>query len=29
MTDRSGLFAGDNPFDIVRAWLAEAQKVEP
>jgi pyridoxamine 5'-phosphate oxidase len=29
MADRSGLFAGDNPFDIVRAWLAEAQKVEP
>lgn len=29
MADRSGLFAGDNPFDIVRAWLAEAQEVEP
>jgi len=28
MTDRSGIFAGDDPFDIVRAWLAEAQESE-
>lgn len=28
MTDRSGIFAGDNPFDIVRAWLVEAQVSE-
>ncbi len=29
MADRSGIFAGDDPFDIVRAWLAEAQASEP
>lgn len=29
MTDRIGIFAGDNPFDIARAWLAEAQVSEP
>ena len=28
MTDRSGKFAGDNPFEIVRAWMAEAEKAE-
>ena len=28
MKDRSGIFAGDNPFDIVRAWLVEAQASE-
>jgi len=28
MTDRTGIFAGDDPFDIVRAWLAEAQETE-
>ena len=28
MTDRSGLFAGDDPFEIARAWLAEAEKTE-
>jgi pyridoxamine 5'-phosphate oxidase len=28
MTDRTGIFAGDDPFDIVRAWLAEAQDSE-
>ena len=29
MTDRSGIFAGDDPFRIARAWLAEAADVEP
>jgi pyridoxamine 5'-phosphate oxidase len=29
MADRTGIFAGDNPFDIVRAWLAEAETTEP
>lgn len=29
MSDRSGIFAGDDPFDIARAWLAEAEKSEP
>ncbi len=29
MTDRSGIFAGDNPFAIVRSWLAEATEQEP
>ncbi len=27
--DRSGIFAGDDPFAIVRRWLAEAVKSEP
>jgi len=27
--DRTGIFAGDNPFAIARSWLAEAEKVEP
>ncbi len=27
--DRSGLFAGDDPFFIAQAWLAEAEKTEP
>ncbi len=27
--DRSGIFAGDDPFTIARAWLAEAEPVEP
>ncbi len=26
---RSGIFAGDDPFVIARAWLAEAEKSEP
>ncbi|WP_424932494.1 pyridoxamine 5'-phosphate oxidase [Amaricoccus macauensis] len=26
--DRSGIFAGDDPFAIARAWLAEAEKSE-
>lgn len=29
MTDRSGIFDGDNPFEIARSWLAEAEAVEP
>jgi pyridoxamine 5'-phosphate oxidase len=29
MTDRSGIFAGDDPFAIARAWLAEAEGSEP
>lgn len=29
MSDRSGIFAGDNPFDIARRWLAEATDTEP
>ena len=29
MTDRSGIFAGDDPFAIARAWLAEAEATEP
>ncbi|MDR7124834.1 pyridoxamine 5'-phosphate oxidase [Pseudotabrizicola sp. 4114] len=27
--DRSGIFAGDDPFAIARAWLAEAEASEP
>jgi len=27
--DRTGIFAGDNPFAIARDWLAEAEAVEP
>lgn len=29
MTDRTGIFAGDDPFEIARAWLAEATRSEP
>lgn len=29
MTDRGGIFAGDDPFVIARAWLAEAEAREP
>lgn len=29
MTDRSGIFAGDDPFAIARSWLAEAETTEP
>ncbi|WP_281856213.1 pyridoxamine 5'-phosphate oxidase [Litoreibacter halocynthiae] len=29
MTDRTGIFAGEDPFAIARHWLAEAEKVEP
>jgi pyridoxamine 5'-phosphate oxidase len=28
MVDRDGKFAGDNPFEIVRAWMAEAKASE-
>jgi pyridoxamine 5'-phosphate oxidase len=28
MSDRTGIFAGDDPFDIVRSWLAEAEASE-
>lgn len=28
MTDRTGLFAGDDPFEIARNWLAEAEQTE-
>ena len=28
-SDRSGIFAGDDPFDLARAWLSEAEAVEP
>ena len=29
MSDRGGIFAGDDPFAIARAWLAEAEAREP
>lgn len=29
MTDRAGIFAGEDPFEISRQWLAEAEKTEP
>lgn len=29
MADRSGIFAGDDPFGIARRWLKEAEAVEP
>ncbi|MGV6810703.1 MAG: pyridoxamine 5'-phosphate oxidase [Brevirhabdus sp.] len=29
MTDRTGIFAGEDPFEITRRWLAEAEAVEP
>lgn len=28
MTDRTGKFAGDDPFEIARQWLSEAEQVE-
>lgn len=28
MSDRSGIFAGDDPFEIVKAWMAEAEGEE-
>ncbi len=28
MTDRSGIFSGDNPFEIARRWLSEAEATE-
>ena len=27
--DRGGIFAGDDPFQLARDWLAEAEKTEP
>lgn len=29
MADRSGIFAGEDPFALARAWLAEAEASEP
>mgnify|MGYP002631125527 FL=1 len=29
MSDRTGIFAGDDPFMIARQWLAEAETAEP
>lgn len=29
MNERTGIFAGDDPFDIARSWLAEAEASEP
>lgn len=29
MSDRNGIFAGDDPFVLARAWLAEAEESEP
>lgn len=29
MTERDGIFAGDDPFMLARAWLAEAERTEP
>uniref|UniRef100_UPI003F6A81F9 pyridoxamine 5'-phosphate oxidase family protein n=1 Tax=Marivita sp. TaxID=2003365 RepID=UPI003F6A81F9 len=28
MSDRTGIFAGDDPFVIARAWLSEAEGAE-
>jgi pyridoxamine 5'-phosphate oxidase len=29
MSDRTGIFAGDDPFEIARRWLREAEGTEP
>ena len=29
MSDRSGIFAGDDPFKLAQAWLKEAEASEP
>jgi pyridoxamine 5'-phosphate oxidase len=29
MSDRGGIFAGDDPFEIAKTWLAEAEATEP
>ncbi|MDO5369927.1 pyridoxamine 5'-phosphate oxidase [Paracoccus sp. (in: a-proteobacteria)] len=29
MSDRTGIFAGDDPFEIARRWLDEAARTEP
>ena len=28
MTDRAGIFAGDNPINLFKSWLSEAEKTE-
>ena len=28
MSERNGIFAGDNPFEIARRWLGEAEEGE-
>ena len=28
MSERSGIFDGDNPFEIAQSWLAEAEEAE-
>ena len=27
--DRTGIFAGNDPFALARAWLGEAERTEP
>ena len=29
MSDRTGIFAGDDPIALTKAWMAEAEKTEP
>jgi pyridoxamine 5'-phosphate oxidase len=29
MTDRTGIFAGNDPFELAQQWLAEAERTEP
>ncbi len=29
MSDRDGIFAGDDPFEIAQRWLSEAEQTEP
>ncbi|WP_299302524.1 pyridoxamine 5'-phosphate oxidase [uncultured Litoreibacter sp.] len=29
MSDRDGIFAGDDPFTIIRSWMADAEASEP
>lgn len=29
MTDRTGIFAGDDPIQIIRTWMSEAEGLEP
>jgi len=29
MAERNGIFAGDNPFELVKSWMAEAEASEP
>ncbi|MCY4334078.1 MAG: pyridoxamine 5'-phosphate oxidase [Litoreibacter sp.] len=29
MSDRTGIFAGEDPFEIARRWMAEAEQTEP